>query len=444
MSQKGLTNFIVEYIAGRRQAKLDAIDKDRVKRLAAAAESERTRLEGELLQQRRELELRYQTRVWLSDAASRAGQISLVTHAAKFTHGDSKSSSIFTRTTENDGYLATSTLSKAAADAVGNAAALDVAKLLQTEVEGDSLLACLQRGDSSPLAELAENDAQLALWVEGCCRALTTKEPASHKLAKQLYFPVGEDYHLISPLFSSSLAQALHQRLVAIRFGEQAKEIWKARREKRWHDRPLVLFPNTAVMNFGGTKPQNISALNSGRGGRVWLLSAAAPHWETQVNPPLGMKTLFGQGPFERSTRPVRRRLTDLLIKTGDYKNQQIRRARDRYIDEIIDVLFSIAADIQRYEWQGWTQDEKCTLKPHQQLWLDPWRAKTDEVFFHERDKDDWQDLVAEDFALWLNAHLRRAELSVGKTEKTEWQTKPLFSRRLREMEQAIRRYRHD
>ncbi len=444
MSQTGLTNFIVEYIAGRRQAKLDAFDKDAAKRLAAAGESERTQLDGELLQKRRELELRYEPRAWLTDAANRAGQISLVTHAAKFTHGDSKSSSIFTRTTENDGYLSTATLSKATADAVGNAAALDVAKLLQTEVEGDSLLACLQRGDSSPLAKLAENDTQLAQWLEGFSRTLTTKQPASHKLAKQLYFPVGEDYHLISPLFSSSLAQALHQRLVAIRFGEEAKELWKARREKRWHAQALVLFPNTAVMNFGGTKPQNISALNSGRGGRVWLLSAAAPQWETQIKPPLGMKTLFGQGPFERSTRPIRSRLTDLLIKTGDDKNYQIRRARDRYIDEIIDILFSIAADIQRLEWAGWTQDEKCTLKPHQRLWLDPWRAKTDDAFYQQRDKDDWQDSVAEDFALWLNAHLRRAELSVGKTEKTQWQTKPLFSRRLREMEQAIRRYRHE
>lgn len=444
MVQKGLTNFIVEYIAGRRQTKLDVFDKDTAKRLSAASETERTQLQAELLQQRRELEQRYDTRAWLTDAANRAGQISLVTHAAKFTHGDSKSSSIFTQTTDNEGYLSTSTLNKAAADAVGNAAALDVAKLLQTEVEGDSLLACLRRGDCSPLAELAENDGQQAQWSEGFSRALITKEPASHKFAKQIYFPVDGDYHLISPLFSSSLAQALHQRLVAIRFGEDAKEVWKARREKRWHAQSLVLFPNTAAMNFGGTKPQNISALNSGRGGRVWLLPSTAPQWEVQTKPPLGMKTLFGQGPFERGTRPIRRRLLDLLIKTGDDKNHRIRRARDRYIDEIIDMLFSIAADIQRLEWQGWTQDEKCTLKPHQQLWLDPWRVKTDEAFFQERDKDDWQDAVAEDFALWLNAHLRKAELSVGKTEKTEWQTKPLFSRRLREMEQAIRRYRHE
>ncbi|WP_435929444.1 type I-F CRISPR-associated protein Csy1 [Dryocola sp. BD613] len=438
MSNKGLTTFIEEYIAGRRQTKLDVFDKAKAKRLVAGED------ESVLLEERRELELRYETCAWLTDAANRAGQISLVTHAAKYTHGDSKSSSIFSAVTANDGYLSTATLDKPAADAVGNAAALDVAKLLQTETDGDSLLACLQRGDSSALAELAENDAQLAQWIEGFSRALTTKQPTSHKLAKQVYMPVEGGYHLLSPLFSSSLAQALLDRMVALRFSEESKAIWAARKNGEWHPQPLVMFPNLAVMNFGGTKPQNISALNSSRGGRVWLLPSAAPLWETQQQPPVKMKTIFGQGPFERTTRQIRRRLIHLLISTGSVKNHRIRRQRDRYIDELIDLLFNLAADIQREEWGGWTRDENCRLKAHQQLWLDPWRAKKDEVFRAERDKDDWQDAVADDFALWLNSHLNRAEMAVGQVERREWRTRPLFQRRLREMEQALRSYRHE
>lgn len=443
MAQKGLTEFIISYIAGRRQAKLDTHDKDAIKRLNAASESERNTLEVALLAARRELEQRYENRAWLTEAANRAGQISLVTHAAKYTHGDSKSSSIYSITTSGEGYLSTATLAKPAADAVGNAAALDVAKLLQTEVDGDSLLACLQRRDLTPLAELAESESQLQHWIDGFSSALVTQQPTSHKLAKQLYFPVGKDYHLISPLFSSSLAQALHQRMIALRFSEESKAIWKARRERRWHPQPLVVFPHTAAMNFGGTKPQNISALNSSRGGRVWLLSCAAPEWESQDKPPVGSKTFFGEGPFERSTRALRRRLIDLLINTGESKNHQIRRERDRYIDEMIDILFSVAADMQRESWRGWTSDERCQLKRHQQLWLDPGRCLNDESFRREREADDWQEAVAEDFSRWLNGHLRRADLSVGKTEQREWQTIPLFRRRLREMEQAIRSYRY-
>lgn len=449
MPHNGMAAYIEDFVAGRRQAKLDAFDKELTKRLAGAAESDRALLHSELLQQRRELELRYATRHWLSDAANRAGQISLVTHAAKYTHGDSKSSSIFSETSVCEGYLSSATLSQPAADAVGNAAALDVAKLLQTEIAGDSLLACLQRGDTSPFAELAENEQQLAEWIAGFSRALTTKQPTSHKLAKQVYFPVGERYHLLSPLFASSLAQAMYTKMAALRFGEESKAVRQARKNGEWHPQPLVRFPDTAVINFGGTKPQNISALNSQRGGRVWLLSSAPSLWQRQEKPPLGIKNLFGRGQLESRTYRAREQLIQLLTRSGEVKNRQIRAARDGYIDEIIDQVFYLVADIQRLgrdqdEWRCWTQKEQCELKPHQQLWLDPWRAKHDETFRQERDQDQWQEPVSTDFALWLNGHLRRAGLSVERTEQREWQTRPLFRRRLREMEQAIRRYRDE
>jgi CRISPR-associated protein Csy1 len=440
MSHKALTEFIVSYIAGRRQTKLDAFDKEAEKRLKGADAT----LQSEILHERRVLEQRYETRAWLTDAARRAGQINLVTHAAKFTHGDAKNSSFFSEATVSEGYLSTSSLSKPAVDAVGNAAALDVAKLLQSEVEGDALLACLQRQDHAPFVPLAENDRQLNDWIAGFSEALKSKELASHKLAKQIYFPVADGYHLLNPLFSSSLAHALHQRLVALRFSDESKAAWKARKESQWYPQPLIIFPKTAAMNFGGTKPQNISALNSTRGGRTWLLSSMPPTWKTQHNPPCARKTFFGPGPFESATRDIRRRLISLLISTGDTKNLAIRRACDRLVDEIIDVLFSQAAEIQRPEWSCWTQNDECQLKPLQQLWLDPWRAQSDEAFRLERENDDWQAALAEDFALWLNGHLRRGELNVGKAELREWQSKPLFRRRLREMEQAIRSYRHE
>jgi CRISPR-associated protein Csy1 len=438
MSQKELTTFIVEYITGRRQPKLDAFDKDAAKRLAADSS-----LESEILQARRELELRYEPVNWLTDAAKRAGQISLVTHAAKFTHGDSKSSSIFTETDAEEGYLSTSTLNNPAADAVGNAAALDVAKLLQTEVDGDSLLACLKRKDSSPLAEFAQSPEQLAEWLEGFSKALTTKDPASHKLAKQIYFPVADGYHLLNPLFSSSLAQAMHQKMVAYRFSEEAKAAWQARRKNEWHPETLVMFPDTAVVNFGGTKPQNISALNSGRGGRAWLLSAQPPVWQVQDKKPFGITTIIGPGDFDSATKQTRRELIHLLVSSGKNKNVHIRRRLDRYIDEMIDVLFNIAAGIQREEWAGWTQDSECKLMAHQGLWLDPYRAVTDEVFRAEREKGDWQRKAADDFALWLNGHLKRGGIGAELTEEKEWRTKPLFRKRLREMERSFRRYRH-
>lgn len=76
-------------------------------------------------------------------------------------------------------------------------------------------------------------------------------------------------------------------------------------------------------------------------------------------------------------------------------------------------------------------------LKAHQRLWLDPWRAAADEPFRTARESDDWQKCVADDFALWLNGHLKRAGLPVGLTARQEWRT--CFQTRLREMERALK-----
>ena len=107
------------------------------------------------------------------------------------------------------------------------------------------------------------------------------------------------------------------------------------------------------------------------------------------------------------------------------------------YINMLIDLLFEIASELQREAWQNWTLN--CpNLKPHQQLWLDPWRTKTDEAFRLERENDDWQGAVAEDFALWLNARLRKAMPDLGAVEKREWETRERLRTNLREMEKII------
>lgn len=137
MSRETLTDFITTYISGRKTAKLDAHDKEAEKKLAGVTAQDAAQTLTELNQKRAELESQYQVTEWLTNAASRAGQISLVTHALKFTHSDARGSSIFNAATGQQGAcLSTATLNKPALDAVGNAAALDIAKLLQTEVGG--------------------------------------------------------------------------------------------------------------------------------------------------------------------------------------------------------------------------------------------------------------------------------------------------------------------
>lgn len=430
MPQKELTDFIVDFIAGRRQQKLDAFDKEAARQATSGNNQD-------ILRARRELELRYETRVWLTDAARQAAQISEVTHAAKFTHGDAKSSSIYSEALAFEGYLSTAMLAKPDVDAVGNAAVLGIAKLLQTRVGEDSLLDCLRRHDARALEPLAESPQQLAEWVTGFSQALQMGLPVSHKLAKQVYFPVAGGYHLLNPLFSSSLAQALHQRVIALRFSEETKAAWQARRNNDAHPFPLVMLPNVAVMNFGGTKPQNISALNSARGGKVWLLPSRPPVWAQKENKPLTMTSLFGRRSFDADTRKLVRDLVVFLRREKSRNNDLIRRQRARYVERMIDVLLNHATNIQRKDWAGWTQESACRLRPHQQLWLDPWRTQQDAAFSADRSKGDWQYSVADDFALWLNSKLKAEGIAAEHVERVEWRGQLL--RTLQEMEQGMR-----
>ncbi|WP_407274016.1 type I-F CRISPR-associated protein Csy1 [Dickeya ananatis] len=441
MEESELTQFIVSYIETRKQAKLDAFDKAADKQRAALSGEALAAAEVAILQQRREIEQAYEVRTWLTDAASRAGQISLVTHALKFTHSDARGSSVFsTEPATATDVLSTASLAQPAIDAVGNAAALDVAKLLQTEHQGDSLVAALQRSDHRALEALAENPEQLTQWLAGFGQVLSDKQPSSHKLAKQIYFPVGDgEYHLLSPLYSSSLSQALDQRLNLARFGEQAKAIREARRQKRWHDEVDVSYPGIAVQNMGGTKPQNISALNSARSGRSYLLNCAPPQWRSQIKLPLEHDTIFrNNGEVDALTYVDRRDMRQFLLSVKDVENNRdIRNQRRRYLDQLIDTLFGYVATVQNLRPAGWSKDSRLNVPL--QLWLDPFRCRQDDAFCYAREGGDWKEQVAREFGLWLNARLQHEKLIFGEVERREWSTAALFKQRLRETERALK-----
>ncbi|WP_113626666.1 type I-F CRISPR-associated protein Csy1 [Pectobacterium peruviense] len=440
MEENKLAQFIVSYISTRKQAKLDAFDKEAEKKRAALSGEALAVAERELAQARQEIEQKHEACNWLTDAASRAGQISLVTHALKFTHSDAKGSSVFNaETVANAKTLSTATLAQPAIDAVGNAAALDVAKLLQTEHDGDSLVAALQRGDNRALEALAENPEQLAQWLTGFQQVFTNRQPSSHKLAKQIYFPLANgEYHLLSPLYSSSLAHALHQRISAVRFGDEAKAIRQAQRTNQWHDQLSISYPNLAVQNMGGTKPQNISALNSSRSGRSYLLSSAPPQWNSIEKPPQQHESIFRpRGEVDYHTRATLAQMQRFLLSVKDVENNRdIRQQRLRYLDQLIDQLFFYVASVQNLP-VGWSAESE--LKRAQQLWLDPYRAETDTVFRREREAGDWQQAVAYEFGRWLNRRLKHENLIFGEVERREWSTAALFKRRMREMESALK-----
>ncbi|MCB1919092.1 MAG: type I-F CRISPR-associated protein Csy1 [Candidatus Competibacteraceae bacterium] len=368
----------------------------------------------------------HQPAVWIADAARRSGWIQQVSHPIKFTHPSADGSSLSSAGNSQAGALEVGTHSLAGAgmpDVVGNAAALDVYKFLRLSVDGRSLLEFAIARDPALAEALSDDPTQAAEWMAAFAALPDPKgKPASHKLAKQLYWPVGNGtYHLLAPLLSSSLAHAVHQRIAEDR--KVAKAARQAERAGKAHPQGYRDYPNLAIQSFGGSKPQNVSQLNSERRGQNYLLASLPPVWRSPaIHPPLKIETVFIRY-FERR-REVRRLVEGLktfLYRVADVKNnERIRATRHQMVAGLCDQALLMTAELRELE-PGWSAGAECRLNRPEQCWLDPDRRLMDEEFATDYRRGDWKDDVCLNFANWLNARLRTDKTLFGGPEAQEW-----------------------
>lgn len=373
----------------------------------------------------------HQPAVWIADAARRVGQIQQVTHAIKFTHPSADGSSLSCSGNPAAGAqeLGTHILGEgAAADVVGNAAALDVYKFLRITVDGRSLLSRAIARDPGLAEAISDEPVEAAGWMAAFANLPEAKgSPASHKLAKQIYWPVGNgDYHLLAPLLSSPLADVVYWRIREDRFSDAAKAARDARRASRAHPHGYRDYPNLVIQTFGGSKPQNISQLNSERRGENYLLASVPPIWESPlIRPPLKIDSVFARY-FER--RKEVRRLTDVLKtflrRVADAgSNVRIRETRADLLADLCGEALHMAAELRHALTPGWTAEAGCQLSLAEQCWLDPERSLGDADFAIHYRRGDWKDEVCLRFANWLNARLQSDKTHFGGPEAQAWQT---------------------
>ena len=409
-----LRQRIAEFLDERLETKLSGL-KDN--------DPERTAKEQQLRE-------KYQRETWIADAARRVAQLQVVTHPAKVTHPDSKATSLYTPPPNlpNHDLIGSHVLgADFATDVVGNAAALDVFKFLKIEHDGRTLLDRTLR-EEPELAQAFSDDADQGMaWVRSFAgitepRGAVQADPR----AKQLYWLVGEeparneDFHLLVPLYSTVLAHRLHAAISEARFSEASKAARKAHRAGEYSEHEHREYPNLATQSFGGSKPQNISQLNSERGGTNYLLASLPPNWHTAEVRPL-WHTDSALRAFGRR-REVRRNLRELerFLETEPRPNKETRRHRDALVATLVDELLMFAAELQGLE-PGWSADPACQLPEEEALWLDPERAASDPDFAQRREAGDWVTEIRERFAAWLNQRLQQ-KLPVGDAEHDHWE----------------------
>lgn len=366
---------------------------------------------------------------WLEDAARRAGQIQAVTHSLKPIHPDAKGTNLYSPPSGLSAIELVGTHclgGNFAGDVVGNAAALDVYKFLKLSLSGRSFLELACVADADLAAALSDDPSKANDWMTAFASLTDPRgQLTSHTLAKQLYWPTGDDpqddasYHLLSPLYASSLAHRVFEVLQDDRFSEAAKAAREARKGNTFNDRPVREYPQLAIQQLGGTKPQNISQLNSERRGNNSLLASLPPVWRSvDLKPLLNTESMFSS--FSRR-KEVRDSLKALLafLKTDPKRNLETRNTRAAMVDELIDAFLQFTAELKSLE-PGWSQTPQCRLSDAECRWLDPEGVAQTDSELERSAPTAVAERISAAFANWLNARLRDP-LPMGDPEFLAW-----------------------
>lgn len=324
---------------------------------------------------RQECNERFSYEVWLPDAARRAKQLAITTHPCTFSHPGAKKNKngestpiVANAQWQEDGFLKSGNVD-AQQDALGNAAALDVYKFLTLNMEDNrTLLTHIQEDSAIAKALLTINSASYDELKDGFMAILKpdTKAVVTSAKVKQVFFPVDNDYHLLSILTPSGVLFEMRRRLDHLRFNDDVKLARDKRRDNTLSEHGFQEIYNLTTVGYGGTKPQNISVLNNQNGGKAHLLLCAPPRLSKR-DIPFPRQSFFQQSITPWECKDNFQRLHRVYVNGKN--NRQTRAARDAFYAAILDTI------VQRM-WQiRAVSDEYFNPKYHaisasEQIWL--------------------------------------------------------------------------
>lgn len=352
-------------------------------------------------------------RDWFKGIVDNAFRCHAATHVGKFTDpGVDSSISIYHKGSQVlpvHGYLCTDSVLCGIDDMVveGGAAFLPIPKFLTLQLEdGGTVLDHLADG-SDYLDDLEKytddvEDTKRKL-AEVISRAIPEKTADN---IRQVYFPVTDGYHLISPLTSSALLFELKVRLEQV--WQSALDAKDSKNEHYGEDHGIV--SDLTAMGFGGTKPQNVSLLNLNQ--HQALLLNSCPPVITAREITIPHSSFFSNTLRFWEFREEFARLHKIFKL--DLNNVEIRNQRKERTADIIDKVLARVYALRSMD-PGWTDRENCRLPQSQKIWLDEKRLD-------ERNSDDaWLKEVSAEFARWFfNAYeklLKDDRITMGQGE---------------------------
>lgn len=328
---------------------------------------------------------------WFDAMVMHMNECHLASHVGKFTNPDIKTT-VCSHSKKVAGYVTTGG-STCSLDILTPAQYLGSASLLLSPVTPDkNVLEAVITRDK----ELEKELELLSLPIEKLQKKVqemledSQKEPeATDTHLRQVYFPIAEgEYHLLSVMPSSSLALEMYQRIRAI----NGHKIDCCNKKSENYGKPCEEVTGLTMIGFGGSKPLNISALNSRCGGKTYLLSSLPPSLPAR-------KIRLPKSDFFRESIWYKQQ-SSALYRLHAYMKQdrntiEIRQAIHDLVDEMISAVLFAAYQI-RAEKIGWNEEEAYSQLPTaQKIWLD-------DAYAEERKETSWADDISSSFARWV------------------------------------------
>lgn len=354
-----------------------------------------------------EIEQEFQIAVWGASAANRAAQLSLVSHPGKFSHPDARITPVlFAGEYAADGYVRSGN-AQAGQDVVGNAAALDVYAFLSVVLDdGRSVLEHFEAHSTELKALLAVDEETFAAWRTAFLQIKAVEgSTKTHTNVKQVYFPVAEGYHLLSVLYPSGLMTENRNRLRLMKpYAEETKAARDAKKKELFHEQGFADMTGLLTLHFGGTKPQNISKLNSNNGGEAWLMPCFPPELKQHYRH-LPKTDFFQWLHRDADLNEILNALHALLQST--YNTVDMRQYRQRRIEQVFDWIMGQAVLVQQQP-AGWSGAEGFRLPAAQRFWLDAAYRE------HNPAPEQWQESITRSMSEWVVTSYKRFRKKQG------------------------------
>lgn len=366
-------------------------------------------LNSDINTKQQDLVSKYTPATWITWASGNAKNVTFATHVTKLTHSVIDSPSFFNafETTKN-AHLSTSSLTNVVIDgAVKGMQYSPVYQFLDLKFNNKKLVSEFGNLETDLLESFAKNKEQMQDWNQGFSAATSEGKPKAHFLLKQTYFPINKDkpsprYHLLCNVVSSSKAQALYE------FSRRnSKDAFKIKSSNKYSNETYFNFPNRASISITASNHGNASQLNNKRGGRLGLFSCQPPVWHSQLKPPIYSRSFFYELSRNYEVKENIQYLADFLTR---FENLQLsikdpKRMRwvEQWIANLADEVLVYVKSIQALP-AGWSAKKEVKLKSEHQVLLDCYRQ--DEDFSSMKSSSDWQAVIIQDFAAWLNNRL--------------------------------------